>query len=274
MVVTLALLGGLAGALGRRPWTRGIVILLMPIPLLFLFETASRGGLVALIVALIAATVVAGRWRKVLVAVIAMIAVGAVVYFVALAPPEARERITHPEGGTGRADIWKVGWRLVEANPIAGVGADNFANSTRHYLLKPGLIERNDFILDTPKVAHNTYLQLFSELGIIGFSLFAAAVVWIFYFAVRAARTFARIGDTGMSIFAKAVIVALAGYLAGAFFDSREYSSDLWLLMALTPALFAIAQRELARVDARREAWGERPEPVRLGLGGFRPLPA
>jgi O-antigen ligase len=278
MVVALVLLGGLAGALRDRPWVRGIVILAVPLPLVFLFMTASRGGLIALIVALVAATVLAGRWRKVMVAMVAMVAIGAVVYFAALAPPSARERVTHPEGGTGRSDIWKVGWRLVEAHPINGVGAGNFVTSTRLFLLKPGLIERDDFILDTPKVAHNTYLQLAAELGIVGLVLFLATVLFVFVFAARAVREFTRAGDIGMSVMAKAVIVALLGYLAGSFFDAREYASDLWLLMSLAPALLAVAHREVARRAAVEEEWRERQEPVSLGPAAgptrYRPLPA
>jgi O-antigen ligase len=278
MVVTLVLLGGLTGALRDRPWVRGIVILTLPLPLVFLFMTASRGGLIALIVALVAATVLAGRWRKVMVAIIAMVAIGAVVYFAALAPPSARERVTHPEGGTGRSDIWKVGWRLVEAHPINGVGAGNFVTSTRLFLLKPGLIERDDFILDTPKVAHNTYLQLAAELGVVGLVLFLATALWVFTFAVRAVRKFTRAGDIGMAVMAKAVIVALLGYLAGSFFDAREYASDLWLLMSLAPALLAVAQREVARRAAVEAEWRERQEPVSLGpVAGprrYRPQPA
>jgi putative inorganic carbon (HCO3(-)) transporter len=277
MVVTLVLLGGLAGALRDRPWTRGVVILALPLPLVFLFMTASRGGLIGLIVVLVAATVMAGRWRKLMVAIIAMVVVGAVVYFAALAPPSATERVTHPEGGTGRSDIWKVGWRLVEAHPINGVGAGNFVTSTRLFLLKPGLIERDDFILDTPKVAHNTYLQLAAELGIVGLGLFLAAVVWVLVFAARAARQFTRAGDIGMSVMAKAVFIALLGYLAGAFFDAREYASDLWLLMALAPALLAVAHRELARRTAVEAEWLEQQEPVSsgpvAGPRGYRPLP-
>ncbi len=36
-----------------------------------------------------------------------------------LAPPEAQERVTKFEGGTGRTDIWTVGWRMVEAEPAS-----------------------------------------------------------------------------------------------------------------------------------------------------------
>ena len=54
--------------------------------------------------------------------------------------------------------IWQVAWRMVEDNPVRGVGAGNFANSSVHYVLQPGQAPRSDLIVDTPSVAHNTYL--------------------------------------------------------------------------------------------------------------------
>ena len=41
---------------------------------------------------------------------------------------------------------------------------------------------------------------------------------------------------------ALALFVALAGFLAGAFFTSRVYSKDIWLLLGLAPALLAVAR--------------------------------
>ncbi len=97
----------------------------------------------------------------------------AVVYFGAFAPAEATERVTKIDGGTGRTDVWTVGWRMVEDHPVRGIGNGNFANTSVHYLLQPGSIVRDDFIVDTPKVAHNSYLEVLAELGVVGLVLFA-----------------------------------------------------------------------------------------------------
>src|SRR3712207_7409180 len=60
--------------------------------------------------------------------------------------------------GTGRTDLWRVGWRMVLDHPL-GVGLDNFRGVSADYALSPGGIERINQFVDTPIVAHNTFLQ-------------------------------------------------------------------------------------------------------------------
>jgi O-antigen ligase len=144
--------------------------------------------------------------------------------------------------GTGRLDLWTVGWRMVEEEPLQGVGAGNFPVSSVHYLLQPGAIERADYIVGSPKVAHNTYLELWAELGIVGLVLFLILAGSCLYAALRAARSFGRQGDERMEIIARALFVALAALLAADFFGSRLANKEIWLLLGLAPALLAIAR--------------------------------
>jgi O-antigen ligase len=254
----VALASALALALRDNPWLRAAAAAGVPLCLLALFLTVSRGGLVALAAVLIAGVAVAGNARKTAALVVAVAVLGATFYFVALAPPEARDRIVTSDGGTGREDIWKVGWRMVEANPVVGVGAGNFATSSVHYLLEPGVILRPDFIVDDPKVAHNTYLEVLAELGVVGLALFLIVLGYSLVTALRAARTFQRVGDRELDIVARAVFVALVGLLTAAFFGSREFSNQLWLLLSLGPALQGVARAELA---ARLQSQAARSEP-------------
>jgi O-antigen ligase len=205
--------------------------------------TVSRAGLVSLAVAAIAAIVFGGRWRpKMLLFAAACLAVTAL-YFVALAPPSAKEHITAANGGTGREDIWKVGWRMVEANPVRGVGAGNFHTSSIHYLLaQPGLLRRADFIADTQKVAHNVYLQTWAELGIIGLALLLILILAVLHSGLRAIWAFEKAGDIRMEVLARAQLIAVVGLLASLFFSSDEYKKQLWLLLAMLPAMLAIAR--------------------------------
>jgi O-antigen ligase len=195
-------------------------------------------------VAALAAIVFSGRWR-VKVAVISVgVSLAAVVYFAALAPPEARERVTSADGGTGRQDIWKVAWRMAEDNPVRGVGAGNFSTSSIHYLIAPGLLRRSDFIVDTQKVAHNVYLETLAELGIIGLTLLVALILLVLRCSYGAIRQFERNGDVTMEIVARAQLVALIALLASMFFSSDHYSKQLWMLFATSPMLLAIARSQ------------------------------
>ena len=75
----------------------------------------SRGGLVALGAALMTSVVVGGRRRIGSAVLVSMIGLAVIGYFAFGASDEARERVTTLGSGTGRTDIWTVGWRMVEA---------------------------------------------------------------------------------------------------------------------------------------------------------------
>jgi O-antigen ligase len=229
--------------------------------------TVSRGGLVALFVALMAACLLAGRWRGRTLVVAALGLMTMVIYFASFAGLDARDRVTTLEGGSGRADIWKVGWRMVEDEPIHGIGSGNFPVSSIHYLLQPGVLERDEFIIDTPKVAHNTYLQILAELGIVGLALFLTILGFAVSCALKAAHWFGRHGDTDMELVARGMVVALVGILAADFFISEQFGKQLWLLLGLGPALYGVARRTYPQ-EAKQ------PEPEPDVVRRLRPVPA
>jgi putative inorganic carbon (HCO3(-)) transporter len=208
--------------------------------------TGSRGGIVGLAVALIAAVVVSGRWRAVTTAaVLALVTLG-IGYFSLYAPPEITNRIDSVTQGEarqqdGRTTIWMVGWRMVEDNPIRGVGAGNFEDKSVNYVLEPGTTYRTDRVIDRPGVSHNSYLGPLAELGIVGALLFVSIIGFSVLCAWRAANRFARAEDLPMEALARGVVVASVGMLAAGFFISAEASKQIWLLLALGPALLTIA---------------------------------
>ena len=234
-----------------------------------IFYTVSRGGLIALCVAGIAACLMSGRYRVQATIVAVLTSLFVVIYFASFAGVDARDRVTTVEGGSGRTDIWKIGWRMVEDKPILGIGSGNFNVSSIHYLLvSPGAIERDEFIIDTPKVAHNTYLQVLAELGIVGLTLFLSIIGFSMTCALRAARWFGRAGDLPMEIVARGAIIALVGILAADFFITEQYGKQLWLLLGLGPALYGVARRTYPPDEAGKPEERQQPAPQ------LRPVPA
>jgi O-antigen ligase len=250
LVVGGTLAVALAFALRGKPVLRLLTAIAVPLCVFAVFLTLSRGGLVALGASLVAAIVMAGRRRGVVVGFAGAAVLATVLYFGAFAPAEARDRILELEGGTGRTDIWTVGWRMVEDRPLVGVGAGNFPVASIHYLLEPGALMRTDFIVDNPKVAHNTYLNVLAELGVVGFILFLAILAFPLWWAARAVGFAAQAGDRQLEVLARAMVVVIVGLLAADFFGSRQYSKQLWLLLSLCPVLLEISRAELA---SRRE---------------------
>jgi O-antigen ligase len=233
---------GLAVVLKRAPLIRLMLVGSALICAGGVFLTLSRGGLVALAVALVAAVVVAGRWRAQALVLSLCVAAGVGFWFNFVASDDQVERVTHIEGGTGRADLWNIGVRMVEDKPVTGVGLGNFQTASVHYLLEPGVIERDEFIVDQPKVAHNTYLHVVAELGVIGGVMFLAILLFVLGCILRAAREFARMEEKGMELLARTLFVALIGILTADFFISEQFSKQLWLLLGLGPALLGIAK--------------------------------
>jgi O-antigen ligase len=204
--------------------------------------TFSRGGLLALGVAILATPIVARR-RAAALAAGFLVAVCVVAYIGVLAPSDARDRIIARDGGSGRTDIWKIGWRMVEAKPITGIGVGNFQSSSIHYQIEPGAATVRTDLADNPSVAHNSYLEIWAELGLVGLALFLGIVLSALAAAIKANRRFLRDGRSDLAVIAGAVAISLISVLASDFFISEQSSKQLWLLVALCPALWAIAKR-------------------------------
>jgi O-antigen ligase len=212
--------------------------------------SVSRGGLLALGAALVVGVFVAGRWRVHMATLTIIVAIGTVGYFTAYAPPQALQRITQSNGGSGRANIWVVAWREFQAHPVRGVGAGNFPVASVHFLLAPGTITASRFIVDEPQVTHNTYLNVLAEEGIVGAALF----IGLLGFALRCFRlawsAFRQSGDRDLEILSYALFTGLVGFLAASFFLSEQFSKQLWILLALGPALLRLARQEARAREA------------------------
>ncbi len=244
LVTALFLAGGLLLALRGSPTLRALCAAAVGICLIGLFLTLSRAGLVALAAGLAAAMFVGGRRRVGVAVLVAAVGLATVGYFSFAASQEARERVTTLGSGTGRTDIWTVAWRMVDDDPLRGVGVGNFQTASIHFLLQPGAILRDEFIVDRPQVAHNAYLHVLAELGVPGLVLFGGLVFAGLLAGLRAAREFTRRGDPFMETCARAVVLALIALLVADFFASDQLNKELWLLVGLGPALLAIARPE------------------------------
>jgi O-antigen ligase len=257
--VAMVLVAGLALSVGamfasrRKPALQLAMAVVVSTAVVALILTGSRAGAAALAVAVLTAVAVAGRWRIQAMTAAFVVTVVTVGLFIGYAPPELRERFTVPTQGQleateGRATIWQVGWRMVEDKPLTGVGVGNFQAAAPHYALEPGASGRTEHVIDKPQVAHNIYLHVLAELGVLGLVLFMGIVGFAVGSAIVAAREFQRRGDFPMEIMARALVVAIAGFLTAGFFSSDQFSKLLWLLLALGPSLLAVARSERAAV--------------------------
>jgi O-antigen ligase len=247
LVAGVALSAALVVCMKRSPGLRLAAAAGGAFCLLGIFLTVSRGGILALSASLIAAMLFSGRWRRYVVVGAVLVAGATFIYFTSFASEGDLERISSSTQGEshvpdGRITIWALGWRMAEANPVEGVGAGNFRNSAKNYLLQPGVLTRSDQVLmATPQVAHNSYLEVLSELGIVGLGLFVTLIGFSLVSMLRAARNFRIRGDPTGEVLSRGFAVALVGTLVADFFISQELNKQLWLLLGFGPTLLSLS---------------------------------
>jgi O-antigen ligase len=208
--------------------------------------TGSRGAFIGLVAALAVTPLAARRGRRLAtLAVVGVLGLAAFAVLGALASTPSVKRVTSlgAEGGSGRVDLWRIGLRIVDDKPMTGVGAGNFEVSSVHYLLVPGSIVWDEYIVDKPQVPHNIYLQVLTEYGIVGLTLFLSIIGSCLVCALRAAKLFRSRGSPGLEIMSRGLFLALVGMLAAEFFSSQLYNKQLYILLATAPALLAIARQ-------------------------------
>lgn len=258
LIVGLALAAGLMLSRGRSPSLRLWGLLVIPVCAAGVFMSLSRGGLVALLALLLVGPFLGGHWRSAMACMLVIVAAFGFLYFTQVASLPARERITMSNGGSGRSALWTIGLRMVDAHPIGGVGVGNFPVASPNYVLQPGLLEQDELIFSVaPKVTHNTYLQVLAEMGFPGLVMFLGIIGASLLCALRAARLWARRGALGMEALARSVLLGLIGLLVADFFISEMYGKLLWTMLALGPAMFAVARREGAhqRPEIEDRGW-------------------
>jgi hypothetical protein len=220
--------------------------------------TFSRGGFLGLIAVLLYCLFVMMR-RKALAPVFVGVAVAALL----LAPQSYRDRLNSivgeaqgTEHGTGelRQEFWAIARRMYAANPVLGVGLDNFRWNANRYESEEQEQRLGRDLSGT--VAHSVYFTLLAELGSCGGVLFA---LLIFYTlrdtgrVLRAVRQRLRAGardnpdpsgdptfrsDLRMAgLYAHAIRAALIGYLVSGTFLAVLTYPHFWILVALTVAL-------------------------------------
>ncbi|MEJ7783954.1 MAG: O-antigen ligase family protein [Solirubrobacteraceae bacterium] len=217
--------------------------------------TQSRGGFLAALVAA-ALSLAMARRLAVLASVVAVLAVAGAIFAMS---PGALGRVTNYDGGgTGRADLWTVAWRMAADHPLQGVGVGNYVVRSREYVLqRPGALEYSELIIaDKPLVAHNVYLQTLAEVGAVGLALLLAVLASSLGAGLAASRRFKRRHEPAMAALAQAVVVGTAGSLAASFFISNTTTKWLFALLALGPALLIASAEPSAIIGPQRAPLG------------------
>ncbi len=252
MELTIALPLGLlfAGAVDKeKRILYGFVAGLMGVALVM---TASRGGIISLVAEVIFFAITTAVFRKhseerhrrtsrlKSVAVRAGLAVGLLItlFFGVLALGGEMsinrlivDSVNTNDPTTGRAHFWSVTLQIIKAHPLLGTGLGAFGVIYTQFDTRNGLFRLEQ--------AHNDYLQVLSDGGIIGAALALAFVALLFY------KAFGRAGSR--DDFRRGVALASLGgcfaVLVHSFFDFTLHTTSNALLFLVLAALATINGR-------------------------------
>lgn len=262
------------GVVRRALWGGSVLIMLAAI-----FRSGSRSGLLAVIVVLV--WVVWSSRNRLRTVVIAALGVS---LLLATAPQDMKSRLatiayratgqsipsTQEEavGSTeSRLEIWITGLQVFFDHPISGTGPGTFEEAHTQYQARKfrgwtGSRARRD--------AHNAFVRMAAETGIVGLLPFIALFVATFRKGTLEVRRI-RSGRAGDSQVAQLLMAALAGL--GAFLVSNLFNTflNLWLLymmFALIAVLIQISDKSYPAVHVRPDRLQQRVrKPTVRGTG-------
>ncbi len=186
-------------------------IVYVPLAMFAIILTGTRTAIFAVIPAL--AYIISRFYRlKPIVRVSFFVAIlGALFWFQSAIPKSTIERLESVFNSIstgdlgGRLNLWRQSMLIFQTHPIIGIGSGA--------LFSP---------FELGSVAHNTFLSILAELGLVGFAFFMCLLGVVVLQAIRQKKDFARLW-----------IVILAIWTIGVFTLTWEYRKVTWFLFTL-----------------------------------------
>jgi hypothetical protein len=181
LAMTLALafpMGWYLGTTTERPLLRWVCRAYMPIGLFAATLSGSRGGMLAFLVALLIVPLTMKLSPGRLIAAIALLALSGALVF-AYVPEKVIERLGTTgeslESGSlgGRFRFWVAGAHAFTRQPLMGYGAGGFVRAITPELGSEAL------------VAHNSFVSVLVEEGLVGLILYMAMMLSVFYYVLH-----------------------------------------------------------------------------------------
>jgi putative inorganic carbon (hco3(-)) transporter len=193
--------------------TSNVLIKLLSVGMLLaivqaLFYTSSRGGYLAM-----AATTGFFFLRRMKNKILALVIGGILAFAVIVVGPSRMSQLNSSEASAhGRIEAWYQGFQMLKQAPIFGVGHRMF-------------VEYNSI------EAHNSYIEVAAELGLVGIFVWISLIYLCFKGLVLVEKK-----NTTSKFYVLGLESGLFGFLAASFFLSRDYIVVLYILLALAAA--------------------------------------
>jgi putative inorganic carbon (HCO3(-)) transporter len=222
--------------------------LIIPFAWHAIFLTASRGALIGVSSVLV---VFALRQKRILFG--AMVIAAFVLAFVWQAGTVMKDRsrtITEYNSDTSassRIDAWEAATDMISAHPLTGVGLASFGQAFPSYSSK------------RPRIAHNTFLQIAAEDGIVAGITYMVLVASTINRLRKNAAKFKRSSDGEAHLYycaSEACLLGLVGFFACSVFLSLEQFELLYYLLAIANCIVRTSPANSEAAVARAPAFG------------------
>lgn len=197
-----------------------------------LILTQSRGGLLGIAVGLLVLSYARYGWRKT--AALAMVAVPLVL--VGLGGRQTNFTLDKGDTGHARVELWSEGFELFRQSPLFGIGASQYAE-------------------EVTLVAHNSFVHVYVELGLVGGTMFVGAFFCALDGLRRARFPTASHIDSELERLRPYIMAMVVGYGVGLWSLSRNYVPTTYLALGLVSAYVRMSVEETSdlalRLDGR-----------------------
>lgn len=134
--------------------------------------------------------------------------------------------------------------QMFQDHPLIGIGLDNYEVNYQAYSRKIGIDPRR-----TARAPASFYLELLSEQGLLGTTLFLFFLVSVFRSMWRARKIFEVIGREDDAHVVLAFFAGLLGYMFFYISKSGSYSNAFWILLGIALSFEQVAKN--SRADQR-----------------------
>lgn len=211
---------------------RVIRVLMRIVPVLLfsnLILTFSRGAWLGLIVGLIfMASIVLFLKNKKTLLIPSLLIILIIIVFLPLRSDIPLSKILDftDAGSVDRKGLWIIAWNMIKAKPILGHGIGTFMHNFKYY--------NNIGYSHSVSYAHNCYLQMAAEIGIIGLLAFLWLIVILFKNFIKIIKN----NRTKLDPIFLGLISGLLAFLVHSSVETNLYSLDLgalfWIILGLT----------------------------------------
>jgi putative inorganic carbon (HCO3(-)) transporter len=144
-----------------------------------------------------------------------------------------------------RIAIYRHSLNMIKDHPLIGVGANTYMKNYKKYKESP---EYRGVITSDYIYAHNNFLHMAAEIGLIGLGIF----VWLLYkLFMECANIYRRLGDDFLKVVSLSLSASLIAFLVNGLTESSLYYSRVAILFWYI-AGFSLSLNRLANADRPR----------------------